>query len=304
MFNIIKSLLKDNTHVESLDESKKYFQQYPLAVLDCVLKLSTDNGVGDSDIDYVNYVGLAIRGSFGKIQKRFLMPIYVRSAIISCDTDPEFSERQALKAKSLIVKSKKKIYSRYDIMLFYCVMARLYAFRGDTPHCIIALNQLGNCLLDCDTTHPTVRDIERRSKVFMEVICKVRQGSCIDEATKLVSPSDITKLVSREKMYKVLHVAFHNKKGTGGSKYRKNRDLLYDRLIEKYLELKDPLCGGYERGNPEHRTECVNEFLTIYTKNPRRAYVTEEQMCEIENEYPEITFRRNNLKFIKLDFLK
>ena len=303
MFNIFKSLFKDNAHVGEIDEPKEYFRQYPVAVIDSVLKLNNMNGVSDSDIDYVNYVGLAIKGSFGKIQRRFLMPLYVRSAIISYDTDPEFSEKQAIKARSLIVKSKKKVYSRHDIMLFYCVLARLYAFQGNAASCIIALNQLSHCLLDCDMTHPTVKGIERRSRVFMEIICKTRQGSYIDAAASLVSPSDITDLVSVDKLYKVLHVAFHNKKGTTTrlSKGRKNRDILYNKLVDKYYALEDPICGKFERGNPEHRTVCVNEFLTIYTNEPRRAYVTEEQMCEVEAQYPEITFRRNNLKFIKID---
>tara|TARA_B100000508_G_scaffold97045_1_gene75999 strand:- start:21 stop:686 length:666 start_codon:yes stop_codon:yes gene_type:complete len=221
---------------------------------------------------------------------------------MSYSQDPGFSEHIAIKALRNVNVSKHKIYDRHDIMLFYCVMARLYAYQGSACKCIMTLKQLENCLYDCDMTHPVVKRIKRRAESFLAVICKAKSGSYIDEAATLVTPEDLKELVSIEKLYKVLHVAFHNKSTENKKIYRKKakRDLLYDKVKEAYFDLPNPICGAYERGMPEQRVPCINEFLTIYTNEPRRAVVKEDDIQALEMEYPEITFNRNNLKFVKL----
>lgn len=299
MLGKIKSILMSKSHVASPedDTSKRYFKEYPLAVLDCVLKMS-----GDDRSDYQYYVGLATKGVFGRLKGRFAMPLFVRLSILYYDQDPEFAELQAKKALNTIHFGTNKVYTRHDIMFFYCVMARLYAFQGNAVNCIMSLKNLENCILDCDTTHPVIKGIQRRAKSFLAVICRAKQGSYIEEANALVSPADISNLVSIEKLYKVLYVAFHNKKTQNKYRNRKRskRDLLYDKIKELYFELPNPICGAYERGRPEMRTTCINEFLTIYTDQPRRSDVTEDDIRQLEVDYPEITFNRNNLKFLNL----
>lgn len=281
----------------SRDDKKRLFKEYPLLVLDCILKLSSTN----DDFNYVDFLTLATRGKLGRLRKRFYMPLYVRIAIMSHDKDPAYSYSQTKKALNHVVISKKKLYSRHDIMLFYCVMVRFYAFNGNIPNCIMTLKQLEHCLLDCDLSHPTLKDIQRRTKSLLSVICNVKSGSYFEEARSLITPLDIKNLMTVENAYRVLHVAFAESddrlKWWDSSK--RHRIILYSKLVELYFNLENPLCGPYQRGHPEQRVKCLNEFLLIYTDKPRMATATENDIDDIETRYPEIKFNRNNLKFLK-----
>lgn len=286
MFNKIKSFFKDITHLgvnKNNNYYNKFFKEHPLHVLDTILKLN-------DDASYVDFIRSTLHNKFGRLKGRYKMPLYVRYSIMSYDIDEQFAMTMAEKARRTTLLASGKVYTRHDIMLFYCTMARYHAVKGNNVHCILSLNQLEKCLLDCDLSHPTVRSIQRRAASFLSVICKVKHGSYIEEANNLVSPSDISDLLSIDKSYRVLNVAF--------KMCNNKNNKLYKKIVQLYNELENPLCGPYQRGEfMVSKTKCINEFFLIYTDEPCVASITDDDITQIENKYPGIRFNRNNLKF-------
>lgn len=283
--------MKRNAEVESAPTARSLFDKNLIDVVDSLIKLFVLNGHKEKvSTLLVDIIG----GKYGKVKDKFKMQLHVRVAICAITSNFDYSHAlyHIKKARDKLM-IKKNTYSPFDIMLFYCVYGWANISNnikeGSVGKGLISFNHVERMAIHSDKV---AMNILTRVRQAMSVICKVTKGSVTEYIDRIVSLDDIAEHTSVETVYTCTNIGF----GINPRELNNKLEPLFYMFVSEYGLLTHPLCGKYERGNPETITTCINEFIKVYTNEPPRYRITEQEMIALEEKYF-VNFNRETLKF-------
>lgn len=262
-----------------------------LMVIDTLFKVNNDA------TNYRHNLEKAKNGKFGKVDK---MSIYLRLAVMNIKLDPYCAMYWITKARRHAT-IKRKSYSSVDTILFYCCYTWACLQVGRPAQAISGIQQIERCILDDRGVWASGTTVLRRARVLLIMVSGTALGRISDAADNLVNMGDVVGALSLTNSYEIINLAFKNNKPVKRKllHYRTyHRHKLCRQLTDAYLNLEAPLCGAYVRHDPNMRTVCINEFLSVFTDEPRRAEVTEQDVGQLEEKYS-VVFNAYKVKLVE-----
>lgn len=273
-----------------------FFLSNKVDVIDSVFQLC------QSDSLYGKALKHALDGKYASLSSTERMALHARAAMIAVKYDKNNAIWHVKRARHYFLSTKVSENKPMDVVMFYGVYAWACIYFNVPSQCLVALRSMDRIVVTCI---PQFNTVSIRLKRLLSVVCNLTSGSPVSISEELVESLKYYPRVSYHQLLGVIHNAFESTRRPVSRRFVKFKYLgrrvlvsdLYGVIVTEYKSLPAPLCGAYERGNPGKYTECVNEFLVVFTTEPRRHVVTEADLNELEMKYG-VTFNRNNLKFI------
>lgn len=232
-------------------------------------------------------IGL-LNGKYGQVRCRYRMSIHLRVAICAITVHHDKSCAMYHIQKARLIVSKHK-HTQFEIVLFYSLLAWANIAGGDSAKGIICLNHVQRVATDTDIS--TVGILNRVCKCLM-LICKLTSGLIIDSIDNLVSLNDVGERVMLNTIYECINAGFY----VECNRYKATQYPLFLEFAKSYILLENPLCCTYDISKPGNVTDCINEFICVYTNEACKYSFTEEDIVALENKYKKV-FNRKTLKF-------
>lgn len=242
-----------------------------------------------NEIYYRNVLDITIKRY--RWSRKYMLPLHVRAAMASAMYDTNNAIYHVKKAHYYFIRSLMKYYSKRDIMMFYCMYAWVCIQNSRMPECILALKRMERALLSIGGDMSSVPRISVYMRRLMGIICNITPGVPVDTANEMV-----TAVADSTPAYmEIIDVLHYSALITKPSIFNRTRYELAKIITDLYKERQDPLIGSYERGSPKKMTDCINEFLAIFTDEPLRFIIDEVSILDIERKY-NVVFNRATLK--------
>lgn len=295
LFNL-KRLRGGHSVVDSLGDSDLR-DRYFVETTDAYIKICL---AANQPYKVLEFINDALLNKYVTVSRHHRAQLHTRAAIsaITIQFDHECALYHIKRARAYIGKHVHP----FDLLLFYCVLGWAHVNRingeGSDAKGILAFKHAERVAQN----DPHSTKIVGRTRKCLSIICRVSDGSIIEEADKIVSLQDIADRVPLHHVYSCINAGFRllasdQRQGVKWyTTFRPNKNRLFTEMVELYSLVPAPFAGPYERGEPNTITNCVNEFLSIYTNESNKHQATERDVIALEEKY-HISFDRNTLKF-------